>query len=762
MNKFSKGISVAALLALGGCCAWQEKPGYPEVIDEGFISLFNGRDLTGWSGARSMYGVDEKEPGVLQCFPERKLAAGERGDLYTDRSYTNFVLRFEFMMPKNGNNGLGVRMEPGKDAAYYGMCELQLLDDGGSEYYDAEKKADKLKPYQYTGSVYGIVPSLRDNTGKQIWGKDANFSGGGSYVRKPGMWNFAEVKVIGSEIEVYLNGYLITKGDVSKFKGDGDTPDKKPHPGLHNVGGPIGWLGHGHNVKWKNIRIKELPADAKMGEICPKQTMVCPEGFVPYFQGKASDLANWKGVTTAENFDNPVVRQAATPEKRAAMQAIADKAMLEHWHVRNGNLFFDGYNGGYSLATGKDLEDFELWADWRIMSITGDSGLYLRGAPQVQIWDAHNQWGIGSGGLYNNKKNPSQALKIADKQVGDWNRFHVIMKGDKVTVWLNGVLVVDNVTLENYWNRSRPIFAKEQLELQCHGDPTEWRNIFIRELPVTTVDPARIGVCSWSWQKSYKGVAEEMEKAGIKGIHLALGPLIFPDERHGAAEGAEALAFVKEQVKSGKWNLMCTMIGTIGEDYSTLETIKKTGGIVPDEHWAKNQEIVTKGAKLTQELGCKYMSLHGGFLDESDPVAFKKYVERVSWMRDEAKKYGVTIILESGQETAEDLAKFMQAVPGVGINFDPANMILYAKGQPMEALRTLIPWIKQVHIKDALLTQKPGTWGTEVAWGDGEVGGRMFLSELKALGYKGNYVIEREGGNARVKEINQAKERLTK
>ena len=328
--------------------------------------------------------------------------------------------------------------------------------------------------------------------------------------------------------------------------------------------------------------------------------------------------------------------------------------------------------------------------------------------------------------------------------------------------WLNGVPVVDNVTLENYWNRSRPIFAKEQLELQCHGDPTEWRNIFIRELPVTTVDPARIGVCSWSWQKSYKGVAEEMEKAGIKGIHLALGPLIFPDERHGAAEGAEALAFVKEQVKSGKWNLMCTMIGTIGEDYSTLETIKKTGGIVPDEHWAKNQEIVTKGAKLTQELGCKYMSLHGGFLDESDPVAFKKYVERVSWMRDEAKKYGVTIILESGQETAEDLAKFMQAVPGVGINFDPANMILYAKGQPMEALRTLIPWIKQVHIKDALLTQKPGTWGTEVAWGDGEVGGRMFLSELKALGYKGNYVIEREGGNARVKEINQAKERLTK
>ena len=485
MNKFSKGISAAALLALGGCCAWQEKPGYPEVIDEGFVSLFNGRDLTGWSGARSMYGVDEKEPGVLQCFPERKLAAGERGDLYTDRSYTNFVLRFEFMMPKNGNNGLGVRMEPGKDAAYYGMCELQLLDDGGSEYYDAEKKADKLKPYQYTGSVYGVFPALRDNVDKQIWGKDKNFTGGGSYVRKPGMWNFEEVKVIGSEIEVYLNGYLITKGDVSQFKGDGDTPDGKKHPGLHNAAGPIGWLGHGYNVKWKNIRIKELPADAKMGESDGTSGGPAPlpgEGFVPYFTGSEADLANWKGVTTEEGFDNPLKRQAATPEKRAAMQAIADKGMREHWHVRNGSLYFDGYKGGYSLATAKDYEDFELWADWRILSVTGDSGLYLRGAPQVQIWDAHNQWNIGSGGLYNNKKNPSKALKIADRQVGDWNRFHVIMKGEKVTVWLNGELVVDNVTLENYWDRTRPIFPKEQIELQCHGDPIEWRNIFIKEL----------------------------------------------------------------------------------------------------------------------------------------------------------------------------------------------------------------------------------------------------------------------------------------
>ncbi len=764
MKKILNVLVVAGALALAGCCLFKSSDccSYPETIDEGFVPLFNGRDLTGWDGALAMYGADPAEPGVLKCFPERKRPAGQRGDLYTVRSYTNFVLRFEYCMTPNGNNGLGIRMEPGKDSAYYGMCELQLLDDGGSAYYDAANKKDKLKPYQYTGSIYGIFASRRDNVDKQLGWKVKDFAGGGSYARKPGMWNFVEVKVIGSEIEYYLNGYLITKGDVSKYKGDGDTPDGRKHPGLHNVGGPIGWLGHGHPIKWKNIRILELPANAKMGEICPHQTMKCPEGFTPYFTGKASDLANWKGVTTQEKFDNPEVRQAATPEKRAQMQAIADEAMKKHWSVRNGNLYFDGFKGGYSLATARDYEDFEMWADWRIMSITGDSGLYLRGAPQVQIWDAHNQWKIGSGGLYNNQKNPSEATSIADKQVGEWNRFHVIMRGEKVTVWLNGVKVVDNVTLENYWNRKRPIFPKEQIELQCHGDPIEWRNIFIRELPTEKIESDRIGVCSWSYRLPLKKVAAEMKKANVKGIHLALGPFVHADGRHGDAEGAETWEFVKAQVKSGEWKLMSTMVGTIGEDYTTLETIKKTGGIVPDQHWEANKKIVTKGAQLTQELGCHYMSLHAGFIDEKDQAAYKKCVERLTWMRDEAAKYDVELILESGQETAADLAKFLTDVPGIYINFDPANMILYAKGNPREAIKTLLPWIRQVHVKDAILTEKPGTWGTEVSWGDGQVGGKTFLAELEALGYDGNYVIEREGGSSRVKDINLAKERLEK
>jgi len=487
-------ISLMAGMAVGLACATacvatrEGAKADPNADAEGFVSLFNGKDLTGWIGATSSYGVETctttlagtkavKSFPVLACQPGK----GSGGNLLTAKQYKDFILRFEFCMPENGNNGLGIRTpSPNVDAAYHGMCELQLLDDGGSQYYDAAAKKDKLQPYQYTASVYGVVPVKRDNVNKQIWGRDKNFAGGGSYLRKPGMWNFEEVRVIGSRIQVILNGELVTDADVSKFKGDGDTPDHKKHPGLHNRMGHIGWLGHGHHVMWRNIRIKEVDENYTVGSDTKK---ACPAGFTTLFGGGQKCLdKNWKGVTTQEKFDRPAVRQAATPEKRAEMQKIADRQKNEHWRVRDGALFFDGFQGGYSLATAKDYKDFEMWVDWRILSVQGDSGLYLRGCPQVQIWDAHNQWGIGSGGLYNNKKNPDKALCIADRLVGSWNTFHITMKGERVTVELNGVKVVDDTVLENYFDRSRAIYAMEQIELQCHGDPLEFKNIFIREL----------------------------------------------------------------------------------------------------------------------------------------------------------------------------------------------------------------------------------------------------------------------------------------
>ena len=189
MNKFMKLSAIACAAVSAGCSLFLEDDGaYPSEVDEGFVSIFNGNDLTGWYGSTS-YGVSTNEPGVLQCFPGQ----GSGGNLLTEKEYENFILRFEFMMPENGNNGLGIRTpSPDVDAAYYGMCELQLLDDGGSQYYDAEAKKDKLKPYQYTGSVYGVVPVKRDNIDKQIDWKVRNFAAGGSYLRVPGMWNRSE------------------------------------------------------------------------------------------------------------------------------------------------------------------------------------------------------------------------------------------------------------------------------------------------------------------------------------------------------------------------------------------------------------------------------------------------------------------------------------------------------------------------------------------------------------------------------------------
>lgn len=276
----------------------------------------------------------------------------------------------------------------------------------------------------------------------------------------------------------------------------------------------------------------------------------------------------------------------------------------------------------------------------------------------------------------------------------------------------------------------------------------------------SVVSADRIGVCSWSYRLPLVDVAQEMEKAGIKGIHLALGPFLAPDRRHGAAEGVAALKLVKAKIAAGEWRLLSTMIGFPQEDYTTLETIRKTGGIVPDDVWPRNKALFAAAAKMTKELGAPYLSTHAGFLDEHDRAAYAKFVARLTWMRDECAKYGVKLILESGQETAPDLAKFMKEVPGIGINFDPANMILYGKGDPVAALDHLMPWIDQIHVKDANAATTPGAWGDEVPWGDGQVRAKAFLAALAAKGYKGNFVIEREAGSQRVKDIAQAAERL--
>lgn len=201
---------------------------------------------------------------------------------------------------------------------------------------------------------------------------------------------------------------------------------------------------------------------------------VPPKGFKALFNGK--DLSGWQGL--AGKGGNPLSRMKMSTQELAEAQKKADKAMREHWKPVDGVLVFDGK--GKSLCTKKKYADFEMYVDWKIHE-KGDSGIYLRGSPQVQIWDPKLA-GVGSGGLYNNKKNPSKPLITADKPIGEWNTFFIRMVGERVTVKLNGTLVVDNVVMENYWDRKQPIFASEQIELQNHGNTLYFRNIFIREL----------------------------------------------------------------------------------------------------------------------------------------------------------------------------------------------------------------------------------------------------------------------------------------
>ncbi len=199
-----------------------------------------------------------------------------------------------------------------------------------------------------------------------------------------------------------------------------------------------------------------------------ERTGRAPDGFTPLFDGRS--LSGWKGLVA-----DPPHRAKMSAEALAAAQAKADESMRAHWRVEDGVLKFDGK--GESLCTAADYGNFEMLVDWKIEK-GGDSGIYLRGSPQVQIWDNP----LGSGGLYNNQKNPSNPTSVADKPIGEWNTFRIRMVGEKVTVWLNGTLVVDGVVMENYWERSKPIYPTGQIELQNHSSPLEFRNISIKRL----------------------------------------------------------------------------------------------------------------------------------------------------------------------------------------------------------------------------------------------------------------------------------------
>ena len=201
-------------------------------------------------------------------------------------------------------------------------------------------------------------------------------------------------------------------------------------------------------------------------------------GFEQIFNEK--DLEGWQGLV-----GNPVSRNKMDPKELARAQEEADKVAFSQWVVEDGKLLFLGK--GDNLCTKKAYGDFEMYVDWLLYpeGPEADAGIYLRGSPQVQIWDTarvHVGAQVGSGGLYNNAKNPSAPTHVADNRLGEWNSFFIRMEGERVTVFLNGELVVDNVIMENYWDRSQPIFPYGAIELQAHGSKVAYRDIYVREL----------------------------------------------------------------------------------------------------------------------------------------------------------------------------------------------------------------------------------------------------------------------------------------
>jgi len=438
LSTVAKSLGVAAIIAtIVGCAISSPKPAW---VEPRFKSIFNGESLDGWvlmgkQGAG--FGVTN---GAIFC------ARGGGGNLLTQKEYENFALRFEFKLEDGSNNGVGIRAPLEGDAAYLGM-EIQVLDQGAAE----QGKWGKLRDEQYHGSIYGVAAAKK------------------GALKPVGEWNSQLIIANGRQITVVLNDVTILDTNINEIN---DPAKIAEHPGLFRERGHIGFLGHNDYVEFRNIRVKELPPSSS--------TTLKGQGFTSLFNG--NDLTGWRGLA-----GSPPKRAAMSAANLALAQVKADEMARAHWKVEEGSLVYRGtnYDSG-QLCTAKDYVNFELLAYCKIAP-HADSGIYLRGTPQVNIWDPFTQptksgSEVGSGGLFNNKVNPSKPLLIADKPIGQWNKFRVILAGDKVHVFLNGELVVNGVTLENFWQRDLPLLPFGSIELQSHNSVVWFKNLYVREL----------------------------------------------------------------------------------------------------------------------------------------------------------------------------------------------------------------------------------------------------------------------------------------
>lgn len=395
----------------------------------GARSLFNGKDLSGWKG--DGYVVED---GAIVCTPEGK-------NLVTEQTFSNYTLEFDFKLPEGGNNGLGIHYPGSGDGAYEGM-ELQILDNSSPKYGD-------LKETQFHGSLYLLAPAKK------------------SGLKPVGEWNHQKVTVAGSGLTVELNGEIILRANLD------DLASRNPdHKGVKRRAGHIAWLGHGDKVAFKNISITETaPAAYTEG--------VMAAGFKRLFTGK--NLDGWK------HGNNP------------------------EWTAASGILKHSGRRGEPAdLWTEKEYGDFTMVFDWRWAGAgpmmgrpivlpdgsekTGkdgkpdlveieelDSGIYLRGdsTSQVNLWN----WPVGSGEVYGYRTNKALPPEVraavtpktkADRPVGEWNRTMISIKGDRLSVSMNGRVVIENAQLPG-------VPEKGPIGLQHHGSAIDFANLWIKE-----------------------------------------------------------------------------------------------------------------------------------------------------------------------------------------------------------------------------------------------------------------------------------------
>lgn len=264
-----------------------------------------------------------------------------------------------------------------------------------------------------------------------------------------------------------------------------------------------------------------------------------------------------------------------------------------------------------------------------------------------------------------------------------------------------------------------------------------------------------IGVCTWSLQAPTfaDALGTVRDRLGLEWAQLGL----FDGTYAGRDE-------VFKAVGDSGVKLTGTCLAFAGEDYGGIAKIAQTGGYKPDGFWEDRLAKTIERAEISAALGVKLVTVHVGFVphDSRDPQ-HAVMVDRVKRVCDELAQRGLTLVMETGQEKAEHLLSFIQAVgrPNVAVNFDPANMILYGAGEPAEAVAMLKEHIRHVHMKDAIWSSNPGTdWGEEVVLGTGAADIPRIVSKLRSQGYAGPFVIEREAGPNRVSDILQAKQLL--